>query len=395
MSAASPVRIVASLGIAVVLAAMVGSAGLSRQAIAAGNAIIPAGLWGAQGDGLELGAEMALERDDSMRAESLARDALRHSLGHVAALRIMAQTAQLRGNQQETSRYMALAGRWSWRDTPVQGWLFDDAVVRRDFRGAMDHADAILRMREIQREMFGVLRYAGEDPDFRRAMAARLAAKPTWRGGFFADAAQVKADQRRGLEATIRELRHTNAPVTPVELRSYAAVLIGSGEVAQAATLWASQFNGDPDQGTIFGWPGEARIKERLPFDWRIASPRGISAVTANTDNALLSIVADHGALGSVATRLSALSPGDYRLTLTGEQPTHAVRRALGWTIQCQGGPTLKADMTDDGWTFGVPRGCPVQTIQLGIDNADARFEASLGAVRLQRVGGETSAMTG
>lgn len=395
MSGAGPVRIAASLGIAAVLATMVGSAGLSRQAIAAGNAIIPAGLWGAQGDGLELGAEMAHERDETVRSEALARDALRHSLGHVAALRIMAQTAQLRGNQQATARYMALAGRWSWRDTPVQGWLFDDAVVRRDFRRAMDHADAILRMRQIEREMFGVLRYAGEDPDFRRALASRLADKPGWRGGFFADAAQVKADQRAGLEATINELRRTKAPATPVELRSYAALLIGSGDVARAAALWASQFSGDPDQGTIFGWPGEARARERLPFDWRITSPRGISVVTANTDNAPLSIVADHGALGFVAARLSALSPGHYRLTLTGTQPTYAVRGALGWTLQCQGGPTLKADMTDDGWTFGVPQGCAVQTIQLGIDNPDARFEASLGAVRLQRVGGETSAITG
>jgi hypothetical protein len=42
-----------------------------------------------------------------------------------------------------------------------------------------------------------------------------------------------------------------------------------------------------------------------------------------------------------------------------------------------------------------VPQSCPVQTLRLGVDNDDVRFEALLGGVRLQRVGRETSAITG
>jgi hypothetical protein len=391
----SGVRIAASLGFGVALAAMVASAGLSRQALAADNAEIPAALRGVQGDALELGAEIALERGEPASAEALARDALQHSLGHVAALRVLAQTAQARGDTEATARYMSLAGRWSWRDTPTQGWLFDQAVGRRDFRSAMDHADAILRMREIEHEMFGVLRYAGEDADFRRALTAKLLARPSWRGSFFRDAAQSTPDQRPGLEATIRDLRSTSAPINPAELSSYAASLVVSGEIPRAAILWTRQFGGNPDTGFILDWPSETRVRQRLPFDWWIASTRGVSAVPGNADNAPLSLAADRGALGSVAVRLFALPAGRYRISLAGTQPAVTARRALRWTIQCRGGLTVEASAEGDSWSVTVPQSCPVQTLRLGVDNDDVRFEALLGSVRLQRVGGETSAITG
>lgn len=317
---------------------------------------------------------------DRVRADRMAREALRRDPTAVTAVTTLGLNAQVRGDAAVARRLFTFAGALSRRDLQTQVWAIEDAVSRGDVAGALHHYDTALRTsRSAPDLLFPVLASAIADPAIRSALAETLARKPGWRAGFVSHVADNGPDPR----ATARlflDLGRMGDPV-PEDAR---AVVIGS--------LITRDFLADAWPFYASGRPGADRRISRDPrftaelgnpsaFDWTPINDAGVTTSVQRGDTGgVFDFAAPASVGGPALQQMQVLPPGDYRIegrSIGIDQP-EASRPY--WTLTCRDGRELgrvvmpnsvQADGVFAG-EFRVPAGCPLQTLTLVIRSSEA-----------------------
>src|SRR5690606_27489682 len=138
-----------------------------------------------------------------------------------------------------------LAVQRNIRDTPAQAWLFTQAAIARDFEGAMEHLDALLRTRPALVEpLLPILVELVGEPDAVPAIAATLAQNPPWRARFLGTVSQ-KAPQPASLAGLFTSLKATSAPPSGRETSMFLWRLVNREQYELAYLNWIMLLPGD------------------------------------------------------------------------------------------------------------------------------------------------------
>lgn len=286
---------------------------------------------------------------------------------------------RVRLRQQRTADGEALlrvAGTLSHRDEDADQWAYFQALSKRDFPTAFTHLDALLRRQNGVRKAMvrTVFPFLG-DPKAVKALLARMAAGPAWRGAFFERLIDESPDGGAAFPL-LAALKDTAHPPTKTETSQMLAKLVEQRRYEEAYLTWTLLMppqelarQGNIQDGGFDGWP------PTRPFGWNFDSDQGGGGQIAELGQgkgSALHVSYDGHKDQWLVRQLLVLPPGDYRLT--GRYRTKAGGR-MSWQVVCQGPPGKVADLAipsgGEEWRpfrldFTVPAdGCAGQSLVL------------------------------
>lgn len=312
------------------------------------------------------------------RAADLARDAIRRDPTLGTPFRILGFVAEASGDRARAKRLITHAELLSRRDLPTQLWLIDDAVARADMTGALRHFDVALRTSMLAPAvLFPVLNKAISEPDVVDALAGTLAARPSWRDRYLADAID-KSPELAGLVRLEAKLRARNSPLDGAQMQQLLYRMTEGKAFAQVARLRPAVVPAAALSQPVID-PGFDVEGGLFPFVWSLFDKDGVWArrtPVSETSNALrLDFHADTGRGGELARQLLVLKPGRYRVQwIGGHNAPDGVSQPV-WSVTCADPPTkslMSADMIAGqgarrgSGEFAVPAsGCSGQWLML------------------------------
>lgn len=300
------------------------------------------------------------------------------------ALLLLGIIAERKSDDKRADLLARMAGERTWRNPATQLWLFQRAIHQRDYRRAMEHADAVLRPNLLNPKFFDLIfptltTFTTYPPSFQALADFLKNASPPWRAEFLMYLSH-KAPSRAQLDKLYSMLINSKQPPTNEELRPYINALVQDARYAQAYQVWYNAlpvaqradkrepYNGD------FVYP-----VDDLPFNWVLTSQPGadidIVTLKGNRERALR--VQFSGARVNFANvrHLLLLQPGHYIFTGKVRADDFQAARGLRWHIFCAGGAAkdlVHTDLiaqnvpwTDFGNEFDVADSCKAQWLQL------------------------------
>ena len=331
-------------------------------------------------------------------AREWAQRALRSSPLNARALTLLGLIAERKGDQKKADALMRIASARTWRDQITQPWLFNRDVGRGDYRDALMHADAMMRMYdEEQAEFFPKLAAFTIDPRAFESLIAFLATSPPWRTWFLSQLSGRLANQTR-LSQLYAALSKTEQPPTTEELRPYLNRLIMDENFELAYQIWHEILPPEQrsDESHPFNRDFEFPVND-LPFNWDLANIPGadiqiVSAAEAGGKRALFVEFSGARVRFANVKQLMLLPGGDYRFRGWVKTTELNTSRGLWWHIFCANAAaeTLATTELVSGtmpWTdftvkFQVPAtGCGAQWLQLELPariKSESRIEGQV-----------------
>jgi len=311
---------------------------------------------------------------DRVRADVLARQALRQDPTAVTAASTLGIDAQIRGDARAARRLFAYSERLSRRDLQTQLWQIETAVAAGDIPGALRHYDIALRTKTQSWDLlFPILASASADGQVRGPLIRTLASKPLWAEPFINDVAADPPDPQSA-SALFLELRRAGVSV-PEGAHAHAISALLEGGFADGAWRHYAAIHRGVDQrrsrDPLFAGAGDAPT----PFDWTPVNDGSVNTSIQRGDKGGLfdfSVPASLG--GPLLRQVQMLTPGNYRISGHSSGIEQAPGSQPYWSLQCradgrelarvalpnssQAGGTFEGRMT-------VPDGCRVQVLVL------------------------------
>lgn len=319
-------------------------------------------------------------RSEREAAASDARSLLLREPLSARAYSRLGQLSAIDGDYGHGDLLMQAAARRSLRDAPSQVWIFARALGRGDQIAAAQAFDVLMRRRPDLFDAVAPAAIAALDqgPDFRSAMAERLALEPVWRRRFLAAYVQNAAAPQHAYDV-LQRLRPTQAPPSDAEMRSYIDRLLSERAYVAAYVAWVQHHSVD---GAADGGVSDGGFEEGPtlpPFGWTLRAGDGAAAqrgTAADGAGWVLQASAAGGlARRTLAEQMMVLAPGAYQLsgrawTRAGDPESRFV-----WSVRCVGGAELasmpEGRSSPGRWrTFAVDlkiptTGCEAQTLAL------------------------------
>ncbi len=310
---------------------------------------------------------------DRLRADALARDALRQDPTAVAAVATLGINAQIRGETAVARRLFSYAATLSRRDLRTQLWAIEDAVARNDIREALLHYDTALRTSRVAPDLlFPVLASAIVDPIIRSGIVARLKAQPTWSGPFIVYLADIGADAPAAA-LLFRDIARAGIALPDAPRAALLQRLIEQGKFNDAWSLYAAVT------------PGVDRRRSRDPnftadlvqpsiFDWVPVETGGISATLQREGkDGVFDFIVPIGMSGPILRQVQMLPPGDYVIEGRSTGINQPAASLPYWVLSCGevseiGRVPVPDSRHADGRFSGrlrVSEQCPVQYLTL------------------------------
>ena len=336
--------------------------------------------------------------DPNLRTEvrALVEAALNRDPMNARALRILGQVADAANDEAVASKFMQAAARRSLRESGAVFWLMRESFERKDYAGAVQYADVLLRTRpEAVEQAVPTLARIAEDRDNNGELNKLLATNPPWRAQFLSALLRHITDARTPLGLLV-SIKDSATPPTAAELRSYLDLLIQKNFHELAYYVWLHFLSQEQlaNTGSIFNGGFENR-PSGLPFDWVVTQGQGVTIDFAQRDDASGRALLVEFGQGRVdfrgVSQMLMLAPGTYRLK--GQYRGRIIgRRGLEWRVHCAGAKELlaKSDMvtgatpiwTEFAVTFTVPpAGCRAQLMRLWLDARSASEQLVTGSL--------------
>lgn len=310
--------------------------GLAESAVRNGNGPRAALFRPQNGWGLAQLAEQKFARGDARGALVTSRAALQQTPLAVVAVRTAAQSLDKLGGRGGEQAWQA-ASMMGWRDKPTQMWAVLRALSNGDAEVFAIRADALLRVRDRDRQITPVVRQSLIDPRIRSAFIRRLQSNPLWRERFFVGRQLMTGRELEGSFLALRDLGKTSQKPTRLELRDTVRGLIIAGRYGDAVALDRQFVRRTADPGSLIDDGGfELRnVDYRVtatPFDWNIVG--GIAALDQSQGRRSMALTFDGNRATVPVDRYVPLAPGKYRLEyiVKGESEAGAF---LGVKVYC------------------------------------------------------------
>lgn len=310
----------------------------------------------------------------------LALRALRQDATAIPAVVTLGLQAQLRGDLVAARKLFAYSQHLSRRDLQTQMWAIEDSVSRGDIPAVLRHYDIALRTSKTAPDLlFPVMAQALVEPDIRRGLIKVLATQPIW-GPAFLTYVSNNRDNPQSLAAFLLGLSRAGVALPSSTVAGALDGLVTSGAFDTAWRFYASIKKGvDPSQSRdpLF----KTNLQAPSVFDWMPVNDAGISSsIQRDGDKGVFEFAASPSVGGILLKQMQMLRPGTYRIEghSTGiDQPPQS---APYWALLCQDGRELgRVEMPKStemsgafSGQFGVPAGCPVQTLVLAARPSDA-----------------------
>ena len=329
-------------------------------------------------------AQHELDAHDSAAAERLARAALTISPLAGGAWRVLGEAALRRGDAAAAEARFRIAVRLDPRDAATQSWLAAAALRDGRLHDALEHLDAVLRVRpELSAVLDPQLLALARAPAARSAYARVFAAQPPWTPGFFAWACTQPIAANAAVDVLYAALRATPAGLDAGEWGAYLDRLLDQHRWLDAYLAWVHSLTPAQREHLDNVYNGDFRDPpSNRGFDWRIGYVAGAEvSVVPRTEfpgQALEVHFLDQRVpfAGQVA-ELLALAPGSYRLSGLARLDDLRNERGLRWTLSCAGdgrllGATARLRGSQPWRAFAsdvtVPSsGCGAQWLRLGL----------------------------
>lgn len=314
---------------------------------------------------------------DRVRADELARLALRQDPTAVSAVSTLGINAATRGDTAAARRLFAHAFKLSRRDLVTQLWSIEDAVTRGDIVGAVRHYDIALRTRpELAELLYPVLASASSDPAIRGPLVHTLAAKPNWGEGFITYVGTSGPDPR-ATAGLFLDLARARVAVPATAQIGAINALVAAVQPDEAWAYYASIRPGS-DRRRSRDARFTADLETPSLLDWVPVNEGGV--VTSARDGVFdFAVPASVG--GPLLQQVQLLPPGTYRIAGRSSGIEQQESSRPYWTLQCRAdgrelGRVVLPNSAQAGGrftgTFSVPAGCPVQTLLLTARPTDA-----------------------
>jgi hypothetical protein len=291
--------------------------GVAESAVRNGNGARAALIRPQNGWGVAQLAEQKFARGDARGALATSRAALRQTPLTVVAVRTQAQALDKLGGPGGGERAWQAASMMGWRDKPTQLWAVLRALSNGDAEVFAIRADALLRVRDRDRQITPVIRQSLVEPQIRRAFIRRLQSNPLWRERFFVGRQLMAGRELEGSLLALRDLGRTSRKPTRYELRDTIRGLVAAGRYDDAVGLDRQFVRRASDPGSLIDDGGfELRdVDYRVtatPFDWNIVA--GGAALDRSQGRRSMALTFDGNRSFRPVDRYVPLAPGKYRL---------------------------------------------------------------------------------
>lgn len=313
-------------------------------------------------------------------ADRLARLALRQDPTAVAAVATLGIDAQIRGDTPAARRLLAYSQRLSRRDLRTQLWAIEDAVVRDDFRSALNHYDIALRTSRIAPGLlFPILATAIDDSAIRTALVHTLAKRPVWTQRFL-DYVAAEARNPRPVAVLFRDLRNAHVAVSAADDTLLVTALVAKGAFEEAWNYYALARPG-VDRSRSRDPRFMADMDRPSPFDWVPINDAGVStSLQRDKQGGIFEFSVSPGLGGLLLRQLQMLPSGTYAIVGRSagiDQPESSLPY---WQLSCEDGKELgRVQVPNSAQSNGVftgqvivPVGCAVQALSLVARSSDS-----------------------
>jgi hypothetical protein len=318
---------------------------------------------------------------DRVRADDLARKALRKDPTAVVAVSTLAMNAQIRGDTTAARRLFAYAQKLSRRNLYTQLWSIEDSVGRGDIPEALQWYDVTLRTKPAMSEvLYPVLAGATTDPAIRSPLIRTLAGNPAWAESFLNHLAGSGTDPQ-AVTALFRGLRRAGVAIPEPAHTGAINALLSSGKFDQAWGYYASIRPGvdrrrsrDPRFLAVLGTPSL--------LDWVPVNDAGVaSSIQREGGAGLFEFSAPATVGGPLLQQVQMLPPGRFRLSGHSLDIAADGQALPYWSLTCRGSglelnrvivPNSAQNKGEFAGELNVPAGCPVQMLTLFAGPSDA-----------------------
>ncbi|UXI66397.1 tetratricopeptide repeat protein [Tahibacter amnicola] len=317
---------------------------------------------------------------DLPQAEQRARALLLQRPADGRVYRVLGEVAHRRGETAVAQTQLERAIRLLPADIPARIWLADAALLRGQWRSALEHVDVILRLTPVRaKKLFPALRVWLTQPGAPAAFVDVLAGNPPWRTAFLLACAQGDSSVIASTVEVVKGLRKSVFPPTSDELSALVERLIRDQAVEPAYILWRQSLPAPMAPGNAIHNGDFERAPTNTGFDWRIQSLAGASATVTDKRDRAGHALRVHFSNQRVAfthvSQILLLPPG--RFAVMGQVRLDALQseRGLEWVLDCLGTPTRSLGRSEPmrgttGWQsfqFGVdvPADCKAQRLTL------------------------------
>jgi len=265
-------------------------------------------------------------------------------------------------------RLFGLVTTLTRRQPLAESWMYDLAVTRGDYAGAIDHADAALRRHtvadaDVMPSMIRITAIPAALP----ALARKLVAMPSWRTDFFHALARSKVGDSLAL---IAALKQAGDRPDPIEVAAMASQQIAAGSVSNARAVWLKGF-GSPLPPLLS--PNFESMVQYGDFGWSIDARGGAQVIGRDGQGHALEVQPSNTGKRPlrVVQQAMLLDRGGHRITFEGrsvagtQSVASVVVRCAGTDQELGRAPVPGGERwTQTGFVFFIPPSdCPIQKL--------------------------------
>ncbi|MGO4685549.1 hypothetical protein [Hyphomicrobium sp. 2TAF46] len=316
------------------------------------------------------------------------------------AFELLGMLSAAGGDTNSANKYMRAAAARSLRRPAALYWLLRYSLSANDIEGAVDRANALLRIRpDLISGVTPALAQIAATPAGAERLLVTLSKGPPWRVKFFREL-NGKTNSADAPLKLLLGLVHSDHPPAPNEIGTYLRYLINTKNYERAYFSWLELLPPEQldDAGLLFN--GGFRIRSSgFPFDWTIERSHGalIEIIAAQEDMNALSIEFAGGRVDfRPVSQVLVLAPGRYRLDGISKGSLKGLR-GVKWQIACLQQPSRalgeskvflegSSDWTDFSLSFEIPASCRAEIIRLILDALSASETLVTGSIAFARL---------
>lgn len=321
--------------------------------------------------------------------ERAGKAALRNQAVSARALRLVAMSAELRGDRPRGEKLTEAAQSMSRRDMVTQFWLIESAIGKNDVEKVIHHYDVALRTNKTAAAMlFPRLQRAIANPDIRGALRPYLQAQVPWTEEFI----EATVDGGNNLPALVSLIVENGGLGDSRRERQQQAnlldALFNQKKYADLRRLYSSGPGANPTRLTSAALTAEDQRQMISAAGWQMlndAEAGGSVTLDRGTRRPVMAVYANAGASRAVARKLLYLAPGTYLLDVRLGPVTRGESGGLSWYLFCVDPPAsspssqLKNIVRTSTAQMVVPQGCRTQLLE--VHAAGGRGQTGLDAL--------------